>query len=187
MESIIELNKRISKDNVIIVSPSLEMIGTSPWTEAATLIATSKGYAILDRAESAIVRSKNLEFAWPLVVCKSNHKRYERKMQLKTHSSSATKQEVMKRDNWICRYCGDPASTVDHVIPKSRLPKGTANTWGNMVAACKTCNHSKADRTPEEAGMKTPIVKDGYVVRDGEKYKSELQDLLYTALVEMSK
>ncbi|HET9477222.1 MAG TPA: HNH endonuclease, partial [Dehalococcoidia bacterium] len=28
-----------------------------------------------------------------------------------------------------------------------------AHTWENVVAACKTCNHRKAGRTPPEAHM----------------------------------
>ena len=26
-------------------------------------------------------------------------------------------------------------------------------SWQNLVAACEPCNHAKADRTPEEAGL----------------------------------
>ena len=41
--------------------------------------------------------------------------------------------------------------TVDHVLPKSR---GGKSTWDNLVAACRSCNLRKGDRTPEEAGMR---------------------------------
>lgn len=40
--------------------------------------------------------------------------------------------------------------TLDHVIPRSR---GGKSSWENLVACCRRCNHSKGDRTPEEAGM----------------------------------
>jgi 5-methylcytosine-specific restriction endonuclease McrA len=58
----------------------------------------------------------------------------------------------------VCAYCGGPAQTVDHVLPKSR---GGASSWLNLVAACFGCNRAKDDRTPAEAGMKlrvTPYV-----------------------------
>lgn len=68
-----------------------------------------------------------------------------------------TREGIKKRDG-RCAYCLGPAETVDHVVPKSR---GGVNSWLNLVAACFLCNQAKADRTPEEAGMKlrvTPYV-----------------------------
>lgn len=64
------------------------------------------------------------------------------------------RKNILARDKNTCQYCMEvlPAwdLTLDHVIPKSR--RGLA-TWENLVAACKSCNHRKADRTPEEANM----------------------------------
>ncbi len=57
---------------------------------------------------------------------------------------------VLARDGRRCAYCGAPASTVDHVLPRSR---GGAHTWLNTVAACGGCNQRKGDRTPAEARM----------------------------------
>ncbi|MFI2661657.1 HNH endonuclease [Micromonospora carbonacea] len=57
---------------------------------------------------------------------------------------------VLRRDDRCCAYCGGPASTIDHVLPRSR---GGRNTWRNTTAACYTCNQRKGDRTPAEAGM----------------------------------
>jgi 5-methylcytosine-specific restriction endonuclease McrA len=28
------------------------------------------------------------------------------------------KKYIMERDNWICAYCGESASEMDHVVPK---------------------------------------------------------------------
>ncbi|MEV0606649.1 HNH endonuclease [Polymorphospora rubra] len=58
---------------------------------------------------------------------------------------------VLVRDGRCCAYCGGPASTVDHLLPRSR---GGRDTWLNTVAACGPCNNRKADRTPGEAGMR---------------------------------
>jgi len=57
---------------------------------------------------------------------------------------------VLARDGRRCGYCGKPASTIDHVLPRSR---GGGNTWENTVAACGRCNGRKGDRTPAEARM----------------------------------
>jgi 5-methylcytosine-specific restriction endonuclease McrA len=57
---------------------------------------------------------------------------------------------VLQRDGRRCGYCGGHATTVDHILPRSR---GGRNTWLNTVAACEGCNQRKGDRTPAEAGM----------------------------------
>lgn len=54
------------------------------------------------------------------------------------------------RDKFTCGYCLEYGDTVDHIMPASR---GGPNTWTNLVTACRACNGSKADMTPEEAGM----------------------------------
>ncbi|MFU8874885.1 HNH endonuclease [Micromonospora sp. SL4-19] len=57
---------------------------------------------------------------------------------------------VLRRDRWRCAYCDAPASTIDHILPRSR---GGRNTWKNTTAACYECNQRKGDLTPAEAGM----------------------------------
>jgi len=62
-----------------------------------------------------------------------------------------TRQNVFKRDNFECQYCGTRRElTLDHVIPSSRAGQ---HTWTNLVTACKRCNARKGDYTPEEAQM----------------------------------
>lgn len=66
-----------------------------------------------------------------------------------------TRQNLYTRDRLCCQYCGvkqHPRElTLDHVIPES---KGGKWSWENLVTACQKCNRRKADKTPEEAGMK---------------------------------
>ncbi|WP_237065415.1 HNH endonuclease [Microbulbifer guangxiensis] len=65
-----------------------------------------------------------------------------------------TNQSLFARDQYICLYCGEFFSgtqlTRDHVMPTSR---GGADSWENVVAACKSCNNRKGAMTPDEAGM----------------------------------
>ncbi len=62
-----------------------------------------------------------------------------------------SKGAVLDRDERKCAYnLSHKATTIDHVMPRSR---GGKNTFTNTVAACESCNHRKGDRTPEEAGM----------------------------------
>lgn len=79
------------------------------------------------------------------------------KMKWLTREPACSKPGVRRRDG-RCAYCGGKPETVDHVLPQSR---GGRSTWLNLVACCFSCNQRKADRTPEEAGMKlrvTPYV-----------------------------
>ena len=62
--------------------------------------------------------------------------------------------ELFQRDGGLCMYCGlthsDSTLTRDHVRP---LSQGGRDEWNNVVSACKSCNHAKGPRTPEQAGM----------------------------------
>lgn len=68
--------------------------------------------------------------------------------------NTSLRQFVYQRDKFTCQYCaqkfGVKELTLDHIDPKS---KGGANEATNLVAACKSCNNRKANRTPEEARM----------------------------------
>jgi 5-methylcytosine-specific restriction endonuclease McrA len=66
-----------------------------------------------------------------------------------------SRKNLFKRDRLTCQYCGlqpGPESlTIEHIVPRS---KGGLSTWENCVLACIPCNKQKADRTPEQAGLK---------------------------------
>ena len=60
------------------------------------------------------------------------------------------RRELLKR--WMavgmqCAYCGELASTIDHVMP---LVRGGTNREGNLVPACRSCNSAKGPRTVTE-------------------------------------
>lgn len=58
-----------------------------------------------------------------------------------------------------CAYCGDPATTVDHVVP---LVRGGTNWEGNLAPACRKCNGSKAGYLVIEwrSGLRLPPMTD---------------------------
>jgi 5-methylcytosine-specific restriction endonuclease McrA len=66
-----------------------------------------------------------------------------------------SRRNVFKRDHATCQYCGSnpgtEALTIDHIIPRSQ---GGQTTWENCALACVGCNARKANRTPEQAGMR---------------------------------
>ncbi len=53
---------------------------------------------------------------------------------------------VLRRDNFKCRYCGAQADRVDHVTPRAM---GGPDTAENLVAACEPCNSGKAAIPPD--------------------------------------
>lgn len=67
------------------------------------------------------------------------------------HAIPLSRRAVFARDGGKCVYCSAPATSIDHVIPRSR---GGAHHWENVVAACHKCNHQKADRMLKEIGWK---------------------------------
>jgi 5-methylcytosine-specific restriction endonuclease McrA len=67
------------------------------------------------------------------------------------HRVPWSRRGVLVRDGHRCAYCGRRAETVDHVVPRAQ---GGGDSWLNTVAACARDNGRKADRTPEQAGMR---------------------------------
>ena len=70
-------------------------------------------------------------------------------------NAKLTKRNIYIRDGNRCQYTGKKLSQrdldIDHVTPRS---KGGKNSWSNLVVCSKEINRKKADRTPEQAGLK---------------------------------
>ena len=62
-----------------------------------------------------------------------------------------TRRAVFARDGGRCVYCDSPATSLDHVVPRSR---GGLHVWENVVSACRRCNHVKADRDVSDLGWR---------------------------------
>lgn len=56
------------------------------------------------------------------------------------------RKRILERDGYTCMYCGQPADTVDHVLPVSKHPDLAMNQ-DNLVSACKRCNSRKGSRS----------------------------------------
>lgn len=111
-----------------------------------------------------------LDFGYPIIVrIKPEHYRYIHKNKKRT---SPKKKRILLRDNYKCGYCDcklhSHNATVDHVIPKSHA-NYPGHIWENVISSCMPCNNKKADRTPEQAGMK--LLKKPFVPR--------LEDLIF--------
>jgi 5-methylcytosine-specific restriction endonuclease McrA len=65
----------------------------------------------------------------------------------KKASKNRFRKQIFEEWNHCCAYCGEPADTLDHVIPKS---KGGMTVKSNLIAACRICNGSKSDKPHQE-------------------------------------
>lgn len=100
------------------------------------------------------IRSMLLSLAPPEVILLTSYRGMGRR------SVVFSRANLFRRDRYTCQYCGARPSvsdlSIDHVVPRSL---GGTSTWENCVVACFRCNYEKADRTPEESGLrlrKTP-------------------------------
>jgi 5-methylcytosine-specific restriction endonuclease McrA len=66
-----------------------------------------------------------------------------------------TRKNILIRDNFKCMYTGERVTmhnmTIDHVIPRGQ---GGKTEWTNLVVSSQKANVRKANRTPDQAGMK---------------------------------
>lgn len=135
---------------VLVLNASYEALDEIGADRAVVLVTSGAAESVADREPYFPIRSKELEIALPETIRLLRYV-YIEHTALVHDESRATLAGVLRRDKHRCGYCANWARTVDHIRPRSR---GGPNTWGNLVACCAPCNTAKADRTPEEAGMR---------------------------------
>jgi 5-methylcytosine-specific restriction endonuclease McrA len=147
------LNRSWQPVHVATVARSLTML----WNQAALVIDpddfqlyTWADWARLTPKEGEpFIRAVTFRMRVPEVLTLVRHDRPR-------HNSVAfSRRNVFKRDHMTCQYCGSrPGSeelTIDHIIPRAQ---GGETTWENCVLACVECNARKANRTPDQSGMR---------------------------------
>lgn len=131
----------VAKGSALVVEPeTFRSHDLKSWDDA------SRAKQALD---GAVVRSARLALLPPEVIVLTAYSgRGER-------SVIFSRKNLYKRDRTTCQYCGAQPGpeelTIDHVLPRS---KGGASSWENCVLACVPCNRRKADRSPEQAGLR---------------------------------
>lgn len=132
-------------DVVLVLNQNFEPLNVCSWRRAFVLVALLKA-EVLEFGHHPI-RATAAVFPRPSVIRLTHLVRRPRSV------VKLTRREIFLRDNYTCQYCGMRSRelTVDHVMPKHR---GGRHSWENLVSACKTCNHRKGGKTPDEARMK---------------------------------
>jgi 5-methylcytosine-specific restriction endonuclease McrA len=113
---------------------------------AIVLVLASKAEAVDSAAD--VVHAETVSLPVPVVVRLTRYVRVPYPAQV-----PLSRRAVFTRDGQTCVYCGSSATSIDHVVPRSR---GGTHTWDNVVAACRRCNHTKADRSLAEMGWVLP-------------------------------
>ena len=66
------------------------------------------------------------------------------------------RRRIYERDDHTCQFCGNGASSLDHLVPKVL---GGPDRWENLVAACGTCNRLKGeDAYPDAAASMAALI-----------------------------
>ena len=147
------LNRNWQPVHVATVARSLTML----WNEAAFVVdpddyrlhSWSDWSRLAPRDGEPFIRTVRFRLRVPEVLTLARHDKPR-------HSAvTFSRRNVFKRDHTTCQYCGARPGTeeltIDHVVPRAQ---GGGTTWENCVLACVACNARKANRTPEQAGMR---------------------------------
>ncbi|KKM68003.1 hypothetical protein LCGC14_1465280 [marine sediment metagenome] len=131
----------------LVLSQSYTPLKVVSWQRAVTLLFQGK-VEVVEEYEDHI-RSTFLVIKMPAVVRLINAFRRRKK------PVKFSRINIYGRDKYKCQYCGEKVKlengTYDHVVPRAQ---GGKTVWKNIVTACEPCNSRKANRTPEQAGMR---------------------------------
>jgi 5-methylcytosine-specific restriction endonuclease McrA len=130
---------------VLVLNGNYAPINVCSTRRAMCLILVGRANMVMDGR--GVVRTVSRSFPKPSIIRLRTYVKRPRP------SVKLTKQEIFRRDQFRCQYCGQQARelTVDHVLPQHLEGE---STWSNLVTACASCNHKKGGMTVGQAGLK---------------------------------
>jgi 5-methylcytosine-specific restriction endonuclease McrA len=130
--------------HALVLNATYEPLCVVPDRRALVLVLSQKADPV--EASARLMHSEHLTEPLPAVVRLIRYVRVPRRAQI-----PLTRRAVFARDGGRCVYCDAPATSLDHVVPRSR---GGKHVWENVVSACRRCNHMKADRSVDDLGWR---------------------------------
>jgi len=130
--------------HALVLNATYEPLCVVSDRRALVLVLSDKAASV--EASTTVVHSERLSAPLPAVVRLIRFVRVPRHAQI-----PLTRRAVFARDGGRCIYCDAPATSLDHVVPRSR---GGEHVWENVVSACRRCNHLKADRSVSDLGWR---------------------------------
>ena len=128
----------------LVLNATYEPLGVISDRRALILCLNSRATMVEDSGN--VLRYSSGEIALPSVIRLNKFVRIPYR-----HSVPLSRRAIFARDGGRCVYCAAPATSIDHVIPRSR---GGGHNWENVVSACHKCNHVKADKTLKDLGWR---------------------------------
>ena len=96
------------------------------------------------RAETYKEKPRN-----PKLVVTKPKKKSNRKVYYSAKEWQSARKQVFDRDGHSCYVCGNLATHIDHLLPKSKYPELALNL-DNLKPICYDCNFEKLDIVKEE-------------------------------------
>jgi 5-methylcytosine-specific restriction endonuclease McrA len=135
-------------NRVLILDVDFQRLEVAHWKKAITDLFLGK-VEVVEFSRDRTIRSVSTEHRMPSVV------RLLRRFKRDRRSVKFSRMNIYARDCFTCCYCHREFFTedlnLDHVVPRSQ---GGKTCWENIVTCCIQCNSEKANRTPEQAGLK---------------------------------
>lgn len=161
----------------LVLNAGYEPLAVVSFKRALVLVLSGKA-VVVACDDGNPVRSASGQWERPSVILLSRYVRVPR-----GRAVPVSRRGVLRRDDQRCAYCDGHASTIDHVVPRSR---GGADSWENLVACCLRCNNAKGDRTPQEMGWTLRFVPrpphgTAWLVRGAERERPQWEEYLAPA------
>lgn len=131
--------------DTLLLNQNYEPISVLPlsvinWQHAIKLMYLGRVH-VLETYPDWIVHSERLAINVPSVCVTKDYFHYKKHVKFSRYN-------LYMRDLYKCQYCDDVFDwdelTIDHVTP--RVAGGKTN-WENCVTSCKSCNHTKGQKT----------------------------------------
>lgn len=132
--------------SVLVLSASFQPLSIVPVKRAIQLMQEEKATA-LDMSDH-FLNSATQRVQVPYVVLLTYMVKQQQRKRV-----GFSRHGVLVRDGHKCVYCGEIATTIDHVVPRAL---GGQSTYDNCVAACLNCNSKKANKTLSQMGWNVP-------------------------------
>ncbi len=133
-----------SRRRVLLLNATFEPLTAVTIRRAIVLVLRDRADVVHADAAGNSVHSAGMAMPVPTVIRLRTYVRVPYRA-----SVPLTRAALMHRDQFRCGYCGTKATTIDHIMPRSR---GGGHSWENCVACCANSNHRKADKLLSELG-----------------------------------
>jgi len=138
------LEIEVTMNRTLVLNATYEPLGVV--TDRRALILVLNNRATMVEASGTVLHFSSGQLDLPSVIRLNKFVKIPYR-----HAVPLSRRAIFARDGGRCVYCHAAATSIDHVIPRSR---GGGHNWENVVSACHKCNHLKADKPLKELGWR---------------------------------